>query len=72
MDPMTSLSRRAFVRTSARLVGLAAPLTAVSALGGCQVMSPRATLAPTTMRRIGYLYPGNRAFNQPYAAAFVD
>jgi putative ABC transport system substrate-binding protein len=24
------------------------------------------------VRRIGYLYPGSRAFNQPYAAAFVD
>jgi putative ABC transport system substrate-binding protein len=44
----------------------------LSILGGCQFMGRPATLTPTTMRRIGYLYPGTREFNQPYAAAFAD
>ncbi len=61
------VSRRAMLRG---IGSLSASIAGLSVLGGCQFMSPP-TATPPRVRRIGYLFPGSRTFNQPSADAFV-
>jgi putative ABC transport system substrate-binding protein len=68
---MTTLSRRILLRTSARLAAVGATASSLALLGGCQLVNLLAS-PPAGMRRIGYIYAGSRAFNRPYAAAFLD
>src|SRR5262249_536137 len=63
----TGLSRRALLRG---LGSLSASVVGLTLWSGWQFISPPAS-TPGRMRRVGYLYPCSRTFNQPSADAFV-